>query len=423
MKKLGNGIETLLLLTLFLWGGFQSSATEASTHDILLRTLSESIQLMEEEGWSYEPQTATHPVLQSFVKTFDPAGVVLTKKENQQRTQRQKGKTVGIGLQVGQSNGLFHIEDFLKKSPAAESNLSKGNRILRVNDADTKNFSVIELEQHLRGSDKKKVSLTVLSKDQSTNTLEITKRIIKLPAIARIETLPFELCYIRLHGLYKGSHSKIVSHIQSWDKEGRYGLIIDLRGANGEDIKTVIELIDLYTSKDVFLFSFRNRQDEELALYKSTSERSITMPTMVLVDKDTVGAAEVLAAAFMGSTRGAMILGEPTHGDMLVRKALSLSTGDTLYMATRRLVLGDGTLYDGRKGIQPNLLVKTKTSVEEEDDSNAPLLGKPEEKESVYKKLRKRFRRDPVLRRAVDVLSGLKALDIRALEPSPHTSL
>ena len=106
-----------------------------------------------------------------------------------------------------------------------------------------------------------------------------------------------------------------------------------------------------------------------------------------------------------------MLLGQPTKGDPLVREALPLGSGEHLYIVTRRLVVADGTAYSGHQGVRPDIAVAARDLPREQYEPE-PTDDEPTEEEQQDRLLRERVKGDAVLTRAVDVLLGLKALNI-----------
>ena len=137
------------------------------------------------------------------------------------------------------------------------------------------------------------------------------------------------------------------------------------------------------------------------------------MPVMVLIDGNTGGAAEVLAAVLSDSVRGAMLFGRPTRGDFLVRETITLPDEMMIYLTTRRLETGDGTVYTGAKGVYPDVVVDRETT--EATQPRRSMRTEVVDEEIEQEKLYHQIRGDASLRRAVDVLLGLKALGIRPL--------
>jgi len=136
----------------------------------------------------------------------------------------------------------------------------------------------------------------------------------------------------------------------------------------------------------------------------------------VLVDAQTSGAAEALAAMLVGGGRGVMLIGAATRGDPAVRELVPLPDGGTAYLATRRLVAADGSVYAGREGIQPAIRAGGQPSAPDYEPPKVPGQPAPSDEEKESLRLRQRVKDDPALRRAVDVLLGLRALNLRGFD-------
>ena len=107
-----------------------------------------------------------------------------------------------------------------------------------------------------------------------------------------------------------------------------------------------------------------------------------------------------------------MLIGQTTAGDPLIRKATPLANTLQLYLAFCKVVTENGTMYSIGSQVTPHILVKTR------DDKAAyePQVNHGEntlDEEAEDRLIRDRVRYDPTLRRAVDLLLGLKALKIQ----------
>ena len=142
--------------------------------------------------------------------------------------------------------------------------------------------------------------------------------------------------------------------------------------------------------------------------------RSAERPGLVPATPDNVRrAAELLAAALAGSVKGAMIIGRETSGDPMIREPVPLPAGGYVLLAKRQIKTADGTVYAGANGVAPDVAITDAALDETVYEPEAPVLRKgktPTDEEKEDKALRDRTRNDTYLRRATDVLLGLKAL-------------
>ena len=200
--------------------------------------------------------------------------------------------------------------------------------------------------------------------------------------------------------------------MRGWAEAGLAGGILDLRGAGGDAVGDVAAFAGLFASRGSVLFSFRDAEGNDLGSYKADGASRSELPLMVLVDETTRGAAEVFAAAAYDSLRGLLLVGRATQGDPAIRSGLALSDDLALYIATRRLVTGNGSVLDGRAGVMPHLVVQRAALTDYEPPPHPDRRIRLDE-EDADRALRDRVRGDAVLQRAVDVLLGLKALNIK----------
>jgi hypothetical protein len=190
------------------------------------------------------------------------------------------------------------------------------------------------------------------------------------------------------------------------------GFILDCRGAGGTNLAAVDALAAPFVRPDTFLYSVQNGLGEDLELHAAPEAEPAAAPVIMLVDRRTTGAAELLAAV-LARNRGVLLVGQPTKGDPARRELVPLAGGGAAFMATGRYVLPDDTTWAGT-GVAPH--VRIAPAGKAPIDVRTNLLsraGKPfDESARRHIELFAAVRTDPGLARAVDLLLGLKALAI-----------
>ena len=201
--------------------------------------------------------------------------------------------------------------------------------------------------------------------------------------------------------------------LDKWQAAGMVGAILDLRGAGGMAAEEIPAVAARFEPAGATLYQVFDRQGRELESVAAGRERVAGVPLMVLVDEETTGAAERLAAVLAGGVKGVMVIGRETSGDPMIREPKKLSTGRYALLATRELKTADGASYAGASGVAPDVAITDAALNETVYEPEAPVLRKGKtlsEEEKEDKALRDRTRNDTYLRRATDVLLGLKAL-------------
>lgn len=407
--------RTGLIIALVLLAAGLARAQEPAPSNPVVRSLDEVAQILQKYNLAYDPAAAEKAVVEALVQAADPYGAVLSEDETARLREEQDGvfHVADVGLVA--TDGVVRVSEVKKDTPAAEAGLEEGEIVLEIDKGAVAGLRLAEVQEFLRGPAAEALLLKVEGTNGVARTVEVKRTPEQAAAIHTTEDLPMGLCYLRLNGLYERSAKDIILTLRGWAQLGRNGVVLDLRGANGMGLKSAAEVASLFAEANSMLFKFQDGQAQELEVFKATAGTPLDMPAMALVDEATSGAAEVLAAAFAGSTRGVMLIGVETAADPTIREVVQLSDGRKLYIVTKRLVTANGTVYDGREGVDPALVVDV-TQVEPEfEPEEAVTSGKAvlSDEEEQHRQLRERVHRDPALQRAVDVLLGLKALNIR----------
>ncbi|MCX6997806.1 MAG: S41 family peptidase [Kiritimatiellaeota bacterium] len=377
----------------------------------------ETMTLLRKQGLTVEGKKAQRAAIEAVVKAADPRGRVLSEKDWARSQQEQQGVFYDAGVRAAFSNHGWRITALVKGSPAESSFFKPGDLIEAVDGVLLASQKVACASAPLRSATNAPVRLKVKSAlDGVERELELSRVAMPAAAIEAAENWPFRLAYLRLNGLYEGSAKDIAARVQEWARAGYFGLVLDLRGANGMSLRDAADVAGLWADSGATLFKFTAANGKELNVFKARSQEPVELTVIALVDGETSEASEVLAATLAGSVRCAMLIGQPTCGDPRIRELLPLPSGDRIYAATRRLVTGDGRRYDGREGVVPDIRLGGAEAAAP-DYEPEPLGGRSETlpAERDDRLLRERVRGDAALQRAVDILRGLKTLNQRAL--------
>ena len=222
-----------------------------------------------------------------------------------------------------------------------------------------------------------------------------------------VELWPEGLAYLKVNALGMGSGGEILSHLRCLDD--RTGVILDLRGADGADLESVATLASPFRCAGEPLFTVSDLRGRELSSYTATSMPPCRVPLMVLTDHETRGSAEALAACCRG-VPGVMTIGTSTFGEPQLRELLPLPDASFLYVATRRVVPAGRPTY-ALAGVAPDIEVAA-FDPGAFANGDSPIRGRVASAKTVRDhELMLRVNHDVVLRRAADILLGLKALD------------
>jgi len=383
-----------------------SPAAEEGARDVLGRELTDAIRLINQYALPYDKQRAGRAAIHALLEQVDPLGRILPDDKTGMPTHRERFSSVGILFTV--TNGLPQVTRVIEDTDAERVGLKAGDRIEMIDGESMKDRPHMAIAALLRGPLDETTSLEIIRGDQRLQ-MDVKRDQAAWPDIEVVDALPGDMLYIRVNNLDAGTGRKLTDLLEEHHANGIFGAVLDLRGAGGDNLDSAAQFASVFADPGAMLFVLRDAQDQDIETHNAPPEQTYPrIPLMVLIDRETCGASEVLAAVLKGSVQGVMLLGEATMGDFVIREPLTMQSGMRLYVTTRRLVVGDGQSYTGREGVLPNIPIKPPSMAASQADEEWF-----DEKESPEAKtLRLYTRHDPVLRRAVDLLLGLKALNI-----------
>ena len=262
------------------------------------------------------------------------------------------------------------IVEPLPGTPAKAAGLLAGDFILKVNGESTDGKTVSEAAEKIRGPKGTDVKLTITRKGlEKPIDITITRAQIEVPSLER-KMLDDKIGYIRLMTFNEKTYTEMRDALEWVKKEKARGLVLDLRNNPGGLLRQCILVASmLLPDSDKLVVSTRPRKGREEA-YNRTGQQIWDQPLVVLVNKGSASASEILSGALKDYKR-APIIGEPTFGKALVQTIIPLRDMSAMAITTAHYYTPSG--YDvGKKGVAPDTVVELdKDTVMNEKDNQA----------------------------------------------------
>lgn len=167
-----------------------------------------------------------------------------------------------------------------------------------------------------------------------------------------------DIVYLRIKRVANGLDKEIRDVCQPSNGTNKFkGLVLDLRYSTGEDYLAAAAVADLFVKKEETLLFWGTK-----SVQSKEKKDAITIPVAVLVNKQTAGAPEALAA-LMRQTAAGLILGGSTAGRAMVAQEFPLKDGEKLRIATSPVVMGDGSSVSAQ-GVKPDIAVEVSPAEE-----------------------------------------------------------
>jgi carboxyl-terminal processing protease len=374
MKRHFAILGILVLVTASLAGGLRSRATHrraanSNTQEALLEDkyeaekiesdYREAIATVEEKyAGSVDYEKATQAAIQGMLFTLDPHSVFFPSAEFKKLKEDQASSFYGIGVQILRHDDGVYIQSVVQGTPAARAGLRYGDRILEVDGKDARDWSTEEVSRNVRGDRGKDVSIKIerMGQEAALN-FKIVRDAVPLPSIRNAFMITPSTGYIGLvRGFQHTSDDELRESIISLKKEGMRQLILDLRDNPGGLLDQAIDVASEFLPRDQKIVSVKGRSEyREPAVYKSTGNDPEDLPLVVMINRNTASASEIVAGAIQDHGRG-LILGETSFGKGLVQHVFQLPYNYGLTLTTARYYTpygrslqrdySSGSLYD-----------------------------------------------------------------------------
>ncbi|WP_040695369.1 S41 family peptidase [Nodosilinea nodulosa] len=327
-------------------------------------------------GREYSSQEAAYTALRSALRRLDdPYTRFLSPTEYADLTDQTSGEISGIGVQLERNDqsGVVLVTSVTPGSPAEQSGIVVGDRILLVDGQSTERLTAEGVLQQLRGSEGSQVTLTVSRDSGASRTVILTRALMDLPTVEYSQKTVGDrsIGYIRLIEFNAHAAAQMSAAIRSLSDAGVEGFVLDLRGNPGGLLMASIDIGRMWLQHGAIVRTLdRSSNDETI----SANRTALTdLPLTVLVDGRSASSSEILTGALRDNNR-ATVVGTPTYGKALVQSLHGLNDGSGLTVTVAHYYTPNGTDIS-RRGITPDVAIALSDRQRRELFSNPALLG------------------------------------------------
>ena len=254
------------------------------------------------------------------------------------------GRYGGIGALIRKKGDYVIIAEPYKGSPADESGLKIGDKIIAIDGKDMKGAKVDEISKRLRGEPNTVVKVTVehlLTGEREE--LKIRRRRIVIPSITYAGYVAEGVGYIRHADFTDKCYDDMRAAILRLQSEGELkSLILDYRNNGGGVLQSAVKVLSLFVPKGTMVVETRGRGEKSHKLYTEYEPLLPNTPLAVLINGNSASAAEIVAGAIQDLDRG-VLLGQRSFGKGLVQGTTPLG-----YNAYAKITVGKYYIPSGR---------------------------------------------------------------------------
>lgn len=352
--------------------------------------------------------------ISGMVASLDPHSQFLTPEEYAELKSDTEGKFGGLGIEITLKDGLITIVTPIEDTPAWNAGLKSGDRIVKINDEVTRDFSLADGVRKMRGEPGTKINLTILREsEKKLIEVSITRDIIKVKDIKKAQLLQDEIAHIRLLEFRENTADELRKVVNNLKKEGMKALIFDLRNNPGGLLTAAVETSQEFLPKESLVVFTQGRDGKNKIEFLAKEPNPETeIPLVVLINEGSASGSEIFAGALQDHKR-AIILGTKSFGKGSVQTLIPLKDGSAIKLTTSIYYTPLGRLIH-KAGITPDIIVEFKEPPQEnEKDKNqkndivAEEAFKKVENKSPEQPKEEEYKKDNQIMTAIDVLKGI----------------
>ena len=272
--------------------------------------------------------------------------------------QQIEGRFSGIGLSVvGVKTGL-RVAQVFPRSPADQAGIEVGDTVVSVDGESIAGDSSDQATRKIKGPEGTEVTIGVRDgKTKRVRELTLTRAEVALPNVSsRIEQVDGrKLGYVRFLSFSEGAHALLGRAVEKVQKKGAEGIVLDLRHNGGGLLGEAVRSASLFLPEGEVVVSTDSRQGE--SVHETGDGRISSLALVVLIDRGTASAAEILTAA-LADNGDATIVGTRTFGKGVFQEEQPLANGGALKLTVGEYFTPEGVNLAESRGIRPDVKVK-----------------------------------------------------------------
>jgi carboxyl-terminal processing protease len=301
--------------------------------------------------------------IKGYLKALDdPYTRFMEPKSTEEMNVRLNGAFFGIGIHIGIKKDQLTVISAIPDTPAAIAGIKALDKIVSIDSKATTGISLTDAVSRIRGEKGTTVVLGI-KREFITDVLNIPiiRDKIQIKAVNKMEVFKEKVGYIKLATFEnKNATNEVAAAIKKLQMRNIKSLILDLRYNGGGLLQNAIDIASLFLPSGIVVKTLDRNQIPTVEQASGHPLYDENKPLLLLVNKSSASASEILAGAIKDHKRG-LLVGEKTFGKASVQRILNLPDGSSVLYTTARYYTPNGTNIS-HKGISVNMEIKIPTA-------------------------------------------------------------
>ncbi len=357
-RFLGGVFIAVTIFTLTSWGLSQKVVAVSNNTYESLKIFTDVLGIVQE---NYAEPADTKDLIRNAIKgmigKLDPHSSYLTPEEYTEMQIDTKGSFGGIGIEIGLRDNVLTVVAPIEDTPAFKAGILAGDKIVKIGDKYTKDMSLNEAVNLMRGPKDTPVTIAIMREDlEEPKTFTLMRAIIKVKSV-KSRVLEEGFGYIRVVQFQENTTADLEKALKEvTPKDGKLkGLVLDLRNNPGGLLQEAVSVSNEFVNSGLIVYTKGRASGQDMTFNADTSKAKTEYPMIVLVNGGSASASEIVAGALQDHKR-AVIMGTQTFGKGSVQTIIPLSDGSAVRLTTSKYYTPSGRSIQA-KGIEPDIII------------------------------------------------------------------
>lgn len=344
MKKLKH----ILLLAIIASAPILLTSFDDNKNFAIAKNLDVFYALFQELNAHYvdelDPTLLMQHTIEKMLEGLDPYTRYIPEADVERARFAIRGEYGGIGaLMQNNNDSLLIIAELYENSPALKAGLLPGDVIVAIDGNSIRNKSIEEVQELVQGQPETSLIVGVQREGKSeVQNFSVIRKKINVASVPYSGFVADSIAYIKLTSFSQGCANNVKEAFQNLKSQGATSLIFDLRDNPGGLLIEAVQIVNLFVPQNTKIVYTKGKNAlSDASLYTREKPIDTHIPIVVLVNKNSASASEIVSGALQDLDR-AVILGEQTFGKGLVQTRADLPYHNMLRITNSKYYIPSG---------------------------------------------------------------------------------
>lgn len=326
---------------------------------------------------SLDAQKMMYGAIQGMLSaTGDPYTSFFDPEQNKEFSEDLSGSFEGIGAEMGIKQNILTVIAPLSGSPAEKAGVRSGDKVIKIDGAETVSMTLEEAVSKIRGKKNTEVALTIFRNgDDEAKEIKIVRGIVEVKSV-KTETFEKNIAYIQISRFGEDTAPEFDKALRTASSNSSKGIILDLRNNPGGYLDVAIQMAGKMLPKGSVAVIEEDHNGKQKKDTTIGPDIASGISTVVLINEGSASASEILAGALRDNRNNVTLLGKKSFGKGSVQELISLPQKSAVKITVAKWLTPNGKQINN-EGITPD--VEADLSHEDYENDRDPQLDKAKE--------------------------------------------